>query len=72
MITIIKEGKVPKTPTYEHTCQKCDTVFTYNNHDTEKISPPEWARYARGFDVVTVRCPLCLEKITVGTKIRVI
>ena len=56
MKRIIKHGKFWKNPRKRVTCQNCGCIFEYINGDVSYSNE----------DVCFVKCPECLEKITVN------
>lgn len=50
---IIKEGKLPPAPIYQHTCTKCETVYEYEFSDLHY-----WGEF-RGNGHYTIKCPMC-------------
>lgn len=52
MITIIQRGLTQVK--FIRSCPKCETIFTYQEEDEEKIQPP-----VNGY---TIECPICKDR----------
>lgn len=62
---IITEGKIPPAIEYEATCKHCETVFVFEEKETELHKVP-YSRDPRECDYRTILCPYCHKEIVVS------
>ena len=64
-ITIIKTGKLPETQSYTSTCDRCNTVYTFQRSDLEYVTHTQIKNEEVSY---SINCPLCSHKLYIDNR----